>query len=329
MNQRRKPTAGPLAMRLASLSPTRLRPWFRNHLIVAQDNFRRLVKEPIQTSMTVAVIAIALALPAVLLQLSNLGNSIVAGLEVRSDITVFFAPGTASSSVEATAELWRQDRRVASVLLVSPDQGLQDFERYSGLSALIDSLSANPLPWVARVSPDDANLNSPAEQQLLAQSLQAAAGVASVEFDSRWIERLTSFVAALGRLSVSVGLLLGIGVVLVIGNTIRLAIESRRDEIIVIKLVGGTDRFVRRPMLYTGLWYGLAGGILAAVLLAVVGILLGGPLRALFLSYQAVPAELPGLSFKVLLQLIGIGGSFGWLGAYIATTAHLRRIEPT
>ena len=114
---------------------------------------------------------------------------------------------------------------------------------------------------------------------------------------------------------------------LVIGNTIRMAIENRRDEIVVVKLVGATDAYVRRPFLYTGLWYGVGGGIVAAILLVVGFWWLSAPVTQLADLYQS-SFRLQGLGFIESLQLILIAGFTGLVGAWIAVARHLYQIQP-
>ena len=97
-----------------------------------------------------------------------------------------------------------------------------------------------------------------------AEELQAHPEVAEAVLDMDWLQRLNSLMELSRRLVLAVGGLLVLGVVLILGNTIRLAIENRRDEIVIVKLVGGSNAFVRRPFLYTGLWYGVGGGVFAA-----------------------------------------------------------------
>jgi cell division transport system permease protein len=180
---------------------------------------------------------------------------------------------------------------------------------------------------VVRVLPDGRLSDRPAELRLLVQALDSGEYVETAVLDLVWLDRLNSIVSFVDRLSYGVGFLLAVGILLILGNTVRLTIENRRDEIIVIKLVGGTDRFVRRPLIYTGFWYGLLGGIAAAILVALVGLLLSFPLQRLLLSYQSSVA-LPGLGFTLLLKLAIIGAVLGCGGAWISVLQHLRKIEP-
>jgi cell division transport system permease protein len=142
-----------------------------------------------------------------------------------------------------------------------------------------------------------------------------------------WVKRLYQFMELGQRLVWALATLLGLAVLLIIGNTIRLSIESRRDEILVVKLVGGTDAFVRRPFLYTGIWFGLGGGIIAWLLLSMGLYWLSGPVETLISLYGS-DFVLQGLSLSDSLMLIFDGVILGWLGAWLAVSRHLTKIKP-
>jgi cell division transport system permease protein len=157
--------------------------------------------------------------------------------------------------------------------------------------------------------------------------LQQLPEVELAQMDLQWVQRLYSLLAVGQRVTLALALLLGLGVLLVTGNTIRLAIENRRDEILVIKLVGGTDAYVRRPFLYTGLWYGLGGSIVAGLLLSLVMLWLDGPVGLLAALYQS-RFELHGLGFAGTLMLALAGALLGLAGAWLAVARHLGAIVP-
>lgn len=301
--------------------------WARNHFKVGRSSLVRLRAEPLQTGLTVCVVAIALALPTLLLQLAGLGANALSQIGETSDINVYFDLGVQSEIVEERAQAWQNDSRIASTEVISPNQGLDEFEQFSGLGSILAGFEENPLPYVVRIQPSEQVLSRPAELQLLVQALDAEERVDSAILDLVWLNRLNSMVSFVDRLSYGVGFLLALGILLILGNTIRLTIENRREEIVVIKLVGGTDRFVRRPLIYAGLWYGLLGGLAAALLVAIVGLLISMPLQRLLLSYQSSVA-LPGLSFTLLFKLAFYGALLGCAGAWISVLQHLRNIEP-
>src|SRR5690606_15668778 len=215
-------------------------------------------------------------------------------------------------------------RDIAAVEYISPAQGAEEFARYSGLGDVLALLEDNPLPGVLLVTPADSGAQSPT----LLGELAGMDGVSLAQLDLQWIERLRLLLETAGRVSTALMLVFALAVLLVIGNTIRLAIESRRAEIVVVKLVGGTDGYVARPFLYTGMWYGLAGGLLAWIALTVVLWALSTLVQGLLALYES-QHQLRGLGLAGTALLLGGSGLLGWLGAFISVRQHLAKIEPT
>ncbi|HVR51078.1 MAG TPA: FtsX-like permease family protein, partial [Pseudorhodoferax sp.] len=143
-----------------------------------------------------------------------------------------------------------------------------------------------------------------------------------------WRQRLDAWLGFGARLVQVLSLLLGLGAVLVVGNTVRLDIQARREEIGVLQLLGASDGFIRRPFIYLGAWYGLGAGLLALGLIGACGLALRPPLAALSGSYGS-PFVLHGLdalhSGLVLLGTVVLG----WLGAWLVTGHFLRQTRPT
>jgi len=162
----------------------------------------------------------------------------------------------------------------------------------------------------------------------LVQRLQALPEVESTQLDWAWLKRLHALVALADRAMSLVGAVLAVAVLFIVGNTIRLAIENRREEIVITKLVGATDAFIRRPFIYGGIWYGLAGGVIA--LLIVDGLLWGmsGPVSHLAALYKS-NFQLGLIEGSEAVVILTAGAFLGWLGAWLAVGRHLRRIEPT
>jgi cell division transport system permease protein len=217
----------------------------------------------------------------------------------------------------------RQD--VAETQFVSRDEALEEFRTLSGFADVLASLRDNPLPHLVLVSPAGGNDGTAAA--VLREELQGYPEVAQAVLDMEWLQRLNSLMELSRRLVLAVGGLLVLGVVLILGNTIRLAIENRRDEIVIVKLVGGSNAFVRRPFLYTGLWYGVGGGGVAACLVAISLWFLQQPVSELAQLYQS-EFRLRGMAIMDGLNLIILGGLLGLTGAWLAVARHLAAIQP-
>jgi cell division transport system permease protein len=302
----------------------RWRAWRRHHSQSAADSLGRVLAQPVASLLSWLVIGIAIALPAGLwLVLDNLA-SVAGELQRPAQLSVFLdAAVTAGEAQELTLELAARDD-IETAQFIDRDAALQEFAAQSDMGELLARLPANPLPHLVLLVPasDDPALLAPLRDELLARP-----EVDELVLDTLWLQRLQA-IMQLGRRAVQVLAVLSLAaVVLVLGNTIRLAIESRRDEIVIVKLVGGSDAFVRRPLLYTGLWYGLGGGLMAALLVLVALLILSVPVAQLAEAYQS-SFTLRGPGLVDSLQLIMLGGLLGLAGAWLAVARHLSDIEP-
>jgi cell division transport system permease protein len=300
----------------------------RQYLELHRSNFVgalvRLAKQPFATALTVLVIATALALPAGLRVLVNNAGAVSATWQSAADFTVYLkldVPLEAAARLARTLEA-RDD--VAMVELIDRDEALREFRTQSGFGEALDALDSNPLPHTLVVRPA---AGIAGDMESLAAAIRALPETDLVQLDTAWVSRLRAMLTLAGRVVDLATLLLALAVAIVVGNTIRLEIQNRAVEIEVIKLVGGTDGFIRRPFLYLGLCYGLAGALLAAALLALALLLLGPPVRALAALYGSSFA-LSGLSLAETGLLLVGGAVLGWAGAGLATARHLRAIEP-
>jgi cell division transport system permease protein len=299
---------------------------FERHAQALLGSLGRLARQPFSTALTILVIGIALALPAALyLTVANM-RIVTAGLGDTVQLSAYLEmPTTASEARKAAAAIGAIEG-VSDVVLVSPDKGLAEFRKRSGIGDALQALSGNPLPWLAQVRPSPPH-DSAAEVERIAAELRKVDGVEIVEADTAWVRRLRAIEATMQRLVLIVAALLGAGVLGVVGNTIRLEINARRAEIEVTKLVGGSNAFVRRPFLYSGLWQGLGGGLLALALIA-AGIAALAPLVARLAAAYGAPFALQGLSSEEWPIVVAGGALLGLIGAWLAATYHLRRIEP-
>jgi cell division transport system permease protein len=304
----------------------RLRSWLAHHRLSLTDSLQRLLRSPFSSVLTWLVIGIALALPVGLsVALENV--RIVSGnWDSPAQISLFLR---AEMSLQAAEELQqrllaRDD--VAATRLVSRQEALQEFQQLSGFGDVLRNLDDNPLPNLILVTPA-AGSQLGERAALLQARLQQVSGVARAVLDMAWVQRLNALMYLSQRLVKVLAAILALGVLLVIGNTIRLAIENRREEIVVVKLVGGSNAFVRRPFLYTGLWYGLGGAGFSWLIVSLALWGLRDPLSALALLYQS-DFHLQGLNASSGLQLLLLGCVLGLVGAWLAVARHLSVIQP-
>jgi cell division transport system permease protein len=304
--------------------PIAPRAWLRRHAQVALGSLGQLARTPLGSLMTAAVIGIALALPAgLLLLLANL-QQLEANWQQPASISLFLHQNLGDEQARALAGRIAASEPGIQVQVVTRAQALEEFRAHSGLAAALDVLEDNPLPALVLVRPRDAD---PARAEALERRLRKAPEVEVAQLDLQWLARLQGLTEIARRGLYLVAALLAFGVLLIIGNTIRLEIQNRRGQIAIEKLVGATDAFVRRPFLYQGLWLGLLGGLGAWLLVAsAVGVLAPAVARvaALYHSDYRLAAPAPG----EIAALLGSGALIGWLGAWLSVGRHLGAIEP-
>ena len=303
---------------------TALKRYFSLHVTNLLGALGRVLRQPVGTLLTVFVIAIALALPAGLRVLVNNADVLSEGWDGAADFTVYLHMELAEPEAKQLAEQITMRSDVAEVSFVSRSQALEDFRARSGFGEALEALDDNPLPHALVVRPAVAEL---ADIEALGADLEALAETELVQIDTEWVARLQSILLLIARAVDIASVLLGLAVVLVIGNTIRLEINNRSDEIEVMKLVGGSDGFIRRPFLYLGFCYGLVGAVAAAALIGLALTLISAPVRALAALYASDYA-VRGLTLVDTLSLLGGGAVLGWAGAWLAAARHLRQIEP-
>lgn len=300
----------------------RYRAWRDHHQLSAADSLRRLLENPGSSLLTWLVIGIALALPAALAVALDNARDISGSWDSPAQLSLFLGHPVTLEAATALRDTLAGRGDVASAALVSREEALAEFARQSGFADVLDSLEQNPLPHLLLVTP--ASGVPPAALQA---ELQTLPEVDEAVLDMAWVQRLNNIMALGWRLVLALGGVLVLGVVLILGNTIRLAIESRRDEIVIVKLVGGSNAFVRRPFLYTGLWYGVGGGVVAALLVLLALAFLDAPVRNLARLYQS-SFELTGIGLIGSFQLVLMGGALGLAGAWLAVSRHLGAIAP-
>lgn len=305
----------------------RWRGYKSHHRDTIRISLLKMMREPVQTVMTVAVIAIALALPTALyLTVENI-QRLGSKFESSAQITVYVQKGAKPEAIAKLQGKLENLAAVDSVSYISAEQALLEFKALSGFGSALRYLEDNPLPAVFLVQPIVAEPIDLAQTKNLIASITDLPGVEDVQIDMQWLQRLHSLTEVGHKVVLALGATLGLGVLLVIGNTIRLAIQSRRDEIIVVKLVGGTNAYVRRPFLYNGVLLGLFGALTASIMLHGSVVWISSSIADLADLYQS-HYRMAGLGFLRFLMLMCLGGLFGLAGAWVAVSKHLKDIEP-
>jgi len=300
--------------------------WVTRHLQSMFAALGRLLRRPLSTLLTTLVIAVALALPAGLWLVVKNARAATGDLATAVQVTAYMKVGTPIARADQLARQLRERPEVASVRVIPAEQALKEFREYSGFGSALDALTDNPLPHALVVQPRVEQRDGGTIEALRA-FLTAAPDVDIVQADAEWARRLAALLDVLRTLFLAAAGLLAVGVLAVIGNTIRLEIGARREEIEVTKLVGGSDAFVRRPFLYAGLFQGLFGGLLSLGLVALVIAAVEAPIARLTALYGG-RFRLGGLSLEEAGIVLLVGASLGLLGAWIGAARHLSRIEP-
>ncbi|MGC1730866.1 MAG: permease-like cell division protein FtsX, partial [Steroidobacteraceae bacterium] len=285
------------------------------HVQALLGSLGRLSRNPLATLFTVLVIAVALALPAALRLLVADAQAATGNFANAIELSVYLKTEVPLAKAQQLAAAAQQRADVAQVRLISAQQGLEDFRNYSGFGDALAALRENPLPNMLHVRPRP-EYSSSAALDALRRYFTAWPEVDLVQVDSQWVMRFNAILDVLRRLMLIAAALLGVGVLAVVGNTIRLEIAGRRAEIEVTKLVGGSNSFVRRPFLYTGVLYGFAGALLAWGIIAIAVGVLGDSVASLARLYGS-RYVLGGPSPQEVGVLLGAGIVLGWLGAWL------------
>ena len=298
--------------------------WWQDHVRIARETMH-FVSARLGTSLLVwLLVGIALALPAGLLLLQLNLADMTAAWDGRPGLSVYFELGVDADVVTDVAATLAGRDEIEDVRVTSSEQALAEFQNYASLTDALDLLNENPLPASLRATlVSNANL---ADLGLVAAAVEGMSGVAEVVVEKTWLERVIDISRVVSRLGIILGLLFGIGAVLVTATSVRLAIEARLEELRVLKLVGATDRQIRRPFLYFGAFYGLGGGLVAAMLISLCLVAIENPLSNLLGSYGR-DLETAGFDPIFLSGLLLMGGLLGVAGALLAARQRLTDLE--
>jgi cell division transport system permease protein len=317
--------AGNNKRRRTPATSNRISAYLLHHVQSLVFSLRKIYAAPATTIMTVAVIGITLSLPGgFYLFLKNI-DAMSGDFRSSSQISLYLNLDINEKQARALEKQIAKSENVESTRFISREQSLEEFRENSGFGKSIDTLSTNPLPHTIIVDP---GVSETFAVRSLLKNLQAMPEVKIAKLDTEWLERLYTIIEIARRSVIIVTILFACAVLLIIGNTIRLDIQNRYQEIIVTKLVGATNAFIRRPFLYGGVWYGLLGGIISWLIVEIGYLAISGPLERLNLLYKS-DMNLITFSLQDFMILITSSTLLGLAGSWIAVARHLNQIEPT
>jgi len=299
--------------------------WLTRHASTSVGALGRLSRHPFASLMIILVIGVTLALPAAINVIVKNVQSVSGSWDNALDFSVYLKLDVSVSEAEGLSRLLRQRADIESVELVTADQALAEFKQQSGFGDALDQLGENPLPHALVVRPGPGNTD--ASLILLQEEIGNLPETELVQVDTEWVQRFHAILDIVMQAIAIGSALLGIAIVVIIGNTIRLDIENRREEIEVTKLIGASNAFVRRPFLWTGFWYGLLGGAFALALVQYGLYLLEQPVSRLAGLYQGDIA-VAALSLAESSAILGVAVFLGLFASWVTTARHMRRIEP-
>lgn len=306
------------------LSACRL--FFIRHCQAASQGLTQLCRKPFASLTTVVIIALALALPTLFAVFTDNMTRLTENWQRNGRISLYLQLSLSEEEQMAVLKRVQNMPAVGQALLKSAETGLQELSRQEGMQDIMRYLPSNPLPAVIDVVPALA-ANSPEKMEVLYQQLKSEAGVELAKFDVQWIKRFYALLDAARFVTHGFILLLALAVLLIIANTLRLALYHQHEEIQVLKLIGATDPFILRPFLYAGVWYGLSGALIAALLVNIIILSLSAAVNRLTQVYQ-MSYPLYGMSARQILFLLMLASILGWLGAFLSVRRQLTLIEP-
>jgi cell division transport system permease protein len=269
--------------------------YFARHAQTLVGSLGRMVNQPFATLMTMGVVAVALALPLFLNLFLTNARSATGNWNEAFDVSVYMDKRAGAARTATLAKQLRQRSDVAAVRVIAADQALAEFRHDSGFGKALDALIDNPLPDTLIVTPTLA-ASTPQGTDALKGAIAAIPDVHTVQVDTEWVKRLHGMLDILRRVVLLTAGLLGAGVVLIVGNTIRLDILNRRA--------------------------------MALTLVALAAVILAKPVESLAKLYGS-QFRLQGLGFTTGVLVLALATSLAWLGSWLAATRHIRAIEPT
>ncbi|EJG0483007.1 cell division protein FtsX [Vibrio alginolyticus] len=298
--------------------------FFSVHAKQAKSSFSALWQRPLGNILTLAVISMALAMPACLYLLGKNVAGAAEDVASPSQVSAYLVEGMPDARVMVLKDQIETWPLVKEVEYISPQQGLSDLSQYAGFDQAISLLSGYALPGVLVITPDS-ELKS--DIQSLAKDVREQQDVTDVRLDEDWLARLDAIKTLASIIVITLTVLMLGAVFLIVGNTLRFNVLANKEEIQTMKLIGATDSFILRPYLYTGMWFGVLGATIAWLVTALVTIVMNSAVEDLAALYDS-QFRLIGLSWDESLLLIIIGSLLGCITARFSAQRHLKEIEP-
>lgn len=303
---------------------TKFKNYLTNHRNALFFSLKQFSQAKLSSLMTITVIGIAFSLPCCLWVILKNAKSVTQNWQHTMQMSLFLEKSLSEEQELSLLAKVRTYRGVSFANYISPSQGLRTLEEQTGMVDVLKKLDANPLPAVIEVHP---SIHQSAAVKGLVDEFKRLEGVESVKIDMQWLERLDSMVLLASHGANALMVLFSLAVVLVVGNTIRLSIQSKRKEIEVLKLIGATNAFIRRPFLYFGVLYGFLGALTAwLVVTFLVGWIRSAAHHLASLYHADFVLSAMGMVHGINLLLIGM--ILGLIGASIAVSKQMRAFDP-
>ncbi len=300
--------------------------FFANHIRQSLQSLGELYRTPFASLMTIGVLGFSITLPSTLYIMVKNTEQVTDQWQQASEISLFLKKSVSEADAQQLINRLKTWNEINQVTFVSARQALDEFQRLSGLGDALNYLDENPIPAVVLITPTSKHA-SPTAASILLSKLKKEREVDIGKLDIEWLERLYGLLKIAKDLVYVLALLLFFAVILIIGNTIRLNIYNKRDEILVMKLVGATDSFIQRPFLYTGFWFGLLGGFMAWVTVTVILIWFGWSLDDFMRQYQ-IQLDITGLNLEAFVLMLCVSVALGLAGSFLSVRKHVNDIEP-
>ncbi|OGV47186.1 MAG: cell division protein [Legionellales bacterium RIFCSPHIGHO2_12_FULL_42_9] len=296
------------------------------HLQAAIHSFNLLILRPITTIVTIVVIAVALSLPTLCWVLSTSLNQLTIDWQRGGYISLYVKTGISDVDQKSLLDKIHKIPGVGDVILKTPQAAMQELQAQEGMHDVMRYLSENPLPTVIDIVPS-ITLHEPEAIEKLLDEIKLLPQIEQTNFDREWVIRLNALHGLAIKITYILMGLLSLCVLLIVGNTLRLLIHYHYDEIRVLKLIGATDEFIARPLMYSGIWYGLLGAILAVLLINLFMLSIAPALQEL-LNICHMRYVFHSLSVIEAYQIVFIAMLLGWLSAKLSIKHQLSSIAP-